>query len=348
MEGEGYTSRPARLADAGAVARVIARREIADFGASDVEAADVVDDWAGIDFEGETRVVERAGEVVATADLVVREGAVGVYLAVAPEATGLGLATHLLDWAEGRARAVAVAGPVVVRHHVADTNTPATRLLERRGYVFQRAVLRMERDLDTPSGDADAAAGGSLPDGVLLRTYRGEDDEPAAHAAHEAGSLDMNGRSPNTFEQWLTWVGTKDPELIFLAEAEGGAIVGDLIASVRVPDTDAPGSGASGAAMLGAAWPDAGGPAAVGSGQADGPRRMGHVDSLRVVREWRRRGVGSALLAHAFAALRARGATAVALTVDAASPTGAPGLYLAAGMRVARRYLVMERTVTAG
>ena len=43
--------------------------------------------------------------------------------------------------------------------------------------------------------------------------------------------------------------------------------------------------------------------------------------------------------------LRARGARSAWLSVDAESPSGAPRLYLAAGMRVTQRYLVFEKAV---
>ena len=49
-------------------------------------------------------------------------------------------------------------------------------------------------------------------------------------------------------------------------------------------------------------------------------------------RPWRRRGVGAALLADAFARLWERGERSVGLSVDAASDTGAFRLYERAGM----------------
>jgi len=55
--------------------------------------------------------------------------------------------------------------------------------------------------------------------------------------------------------------------------------------------------------------------------------------------------VGAALLEKALADLRARGARSAWLSVDAESPSGAPRLYLAAGMRVTQRYLVFEKAV---
>ena len=64
----------------------------------------------------------------------------------------------------------------------------------------------------------------------------------------------------------------------------------------------------------------------------------GIVGVLGVRRPWRRRGLGRALLLHAFGEFHRRGARQVALGVDAANPTGATRLYERAGMRVAYRY----------
>ncbi|HET8985844.1 MAG TPA: GNAT family N-acetyltransferase, partial [Trueperaceae bacterium] len=190
-----------------------------------------------------------------------------------------------------------------------------------------------------------------LPSGLRLRTYRGDEDEPAVYQAFEAGSLDMNGRVPNTIEQWLASARTKDRELFFIVE-EAGSTAGGSAAS----GSTAGGSTEGGSAVVGVLIASMGesreaNPSAASGSSAGAPasERVGHVDSLRVIREWRRRGIGAALLATAFESLGARGAVRVGLSVDAASPTGAPNLYLDAGMRVTRRYLVMERTfVRAG
>lgn len=60
------------------------------------------------------------------------------------------------------------------------------------------------------------------------------------------------------------------------------------------------------------------------------------VKDVVVHESWRRRGVGEALLLHAFDALAIRGATAVELKV-AATNTGAVRLYERLGMRVVER-----------
>jgi ribosomal protein S18 acetylase RimI-like enzyme len=61
---------------------------------------------------------------------------------------------------------------------------------------------------------------------------------------------------------------------------------------------------------------------------------MGWVDVLGTRREYRRLGLGDALLRHAFCELYRRGARRVGLGVDSESPTGATRLYERVGMRV--------------
>jgi len=57
------------------------------------------------------------------------------------------------------------------------------------------------------------------------------------------------------------------------------------------------------------------------------------IDELGVRPGWRRRGIGQALLLHAFAALAERGIQGARLRVDSAHKLGAPALYERVGMR---------------
>ena len=58
-----------------------------------------------------------------------------------------------------------------------------------------------------------------------------------------------------------------------------------------------------------------------------------HVSVLGTLAEARRRGVGGALLHHAYEVARAQGYRQVSLGVDSDNPTGAPSLYRRAGLR---------------
>jgi mycothiol synthase len=71
----------------------------------------------------------------------------------------------------------------------------------------------------------------------------------------------------------------------------------------------------------------------------------GWIGMLGVRRPWRKRGIGLALLQHAFVEFHRRGAPHVGLGVDADNPTGATRLYEQAGMRVLTEDIVFEKEV---
>ncbi len=71
----------------------------------------------------------------------------------------------------------------------------------------------------------------------------------------------------------------------------------------------------------------------------------GWVRALAVLRPYRRRGVGAALLRRAFAAYAANGRTTAGLGVDLANPTQAARLYRAVGMRPLYEADVYQRMV---
>jgi mycothiol synthase len=73
-----------------------------------------------------------------------------------------------------------------------------------------------------------------------------------------------------------------------------------------------------------------------------------YIESMGVVREYRRRGLGMKLLQHIFSALYKRGIHKAALSVDGASLTGAVQLYEKAGMYIAYTYKAYELELRSG
>lgn len=69
----------------------------------------------------------------------------------------------------------------------------------------------------------------------------------------------------------------------------------------------------------------------------------GWIGAIGVRKAWRRRGVGLALLRHAFREFQLRGDPHVGLGVDAENPTGATRLYERAGMRVMNELVLYEK-----
>jgi mycothiol synthase len=74
----------------------------------------------------------------------------------------------------------------------------------------------------------------------------------------------------------------------------------------------------------------------------------GWISTLGVRRPWRRRGLGQALLLTAFNEFYRRGEKIVALSVDAASQTGATRLYERAGMCVYQEFTLYEKELRHG
>jgi mycothiol synthase len=71
----------------------------------------------------------------------------------------------------------------------------------------------------------------------------------------------------------------------------------------------------------------------------------GWVKNLAVLRAYRRRGVGEALLRRAFATYAGKGRTRAGLGVDLANPTQAARLYRAVGMHPLYDANIYQRTV---
>jgi mycothiol synthase len=145
------------------------------------------------------------------------------------------------------------------------------------------------------------------PAGIAITSLRPYDDVREVHAVIEEAFADHWCDVSESFEHWVEdrMQGPDyDPALWRLAW-DGGRLVGALAASV-----------------LG---------------------DQGWVTLLGVREEARRRGIGAALLHSAFAAVAARGISAVVLTVDAANPTGATALYERVGMRAVGRFDLWER-----
>jgi mycothiol synthase len=191
-----------------------------------------------------------------------------------------------------------------LKAYVHESDTVLARLLDSRGYRVVRHSFRMEADLDTEP------AAPTWPEGVAVRTFRPGADDRRVYEVQEETFADQHDHEPLSYEEWRHWSFGQafDPELWFLAE-RAGELAGIVLAR-----------------------PERG-----------GDETLGWISVLGVRRPWRRRGLGRALLLHAFRELRARGKPRAGLGVDGSNPTGAVGLYEQAGMRVVRRYDHWER-----
>jgi GNAT superfamily N-acetyltransferase len=184
------------------------------------------------------------------------------------------------------------------------------------GFQLVRHSLRMVIEMEEPPLEPE------WPAGIQVRTLVNGQDERAVVQAVRDSFQDHWGYVEHPFEEeyqrWLHMIQTDpefDPSLWFLA-MEGEQVAG--ISLCRGSSRDDP--------------------------------EMGWVGTLGVVRPWRRRGVGLALLRHSFGEFYRRGLRKAGLGVDAQSLTGATRLYEKAGMRSdpARQYDLFEKELRPG
>jgi mycothiol synthase len=141
------------------------------------------------------------------------------------------------------------------------------------------------------------------PQGISVRPFR-TGNEHAVYEAVKETWLDTWEPMEDPYEEWAHWSYDRedfDSSLWFLASA-GEEIAGFALCQPSETRAD-----------------------------------TGWVNVLGVRRPWRRRGLGEALLRHAFVEFGRRGFPRVGLGVDAQSPTGATRLYERAGMHVERQ-----------
>jgi GNAT superfamily N-acetyltransferase len=147
----------------------------------------------------------------------------------------------------------------------------------------------------------------SWPDGVRVGPFKEADGE-RFHAAYEDAFADHWGHTRRPFEEWRADHMAGDdyaPELWTVVRAGGEIVAGSILMRER----------------HGIAW----------------------VSRLFTVREWRRRGLGEALLHDAFGKFWRLGLATVGLGVDAQSETGANRLYERVGMHVHWGAVVFEK-----
>jgi mycothiol synthase len=296
--------RPATRGDLPEVVDLLNACDIAEVGEPDTSADDVQSDWS---IRGFTLARDAWVSVRADDDLVgyayvgdqFRTGELEADLWVHPRHQEPELPARLLGLAERRGRELA-----------AERSYEAP-LLD----VFCIGVNGAKRDLLLRHGytlartvyrmAADLSGGVAtlpVPEGFAIRRFRVGVDERLMYDTMNEAFEDHFRQSDEPFDAWkarLLGHARFDPDLWFLA-LDGSQAVGALIAYDHGD--------------------------------------LGWVQGLGVRRPWRRRGLGAALLTHAFAALAARGQLRVELSVDAEGETQPLRIYEHAAMRVTFTY----------
>jgi mycothiol synthase len=297
---------PLTREDAGPMAELWAAMEAEDRNGVVFGAEEVAEQLANplIDLAAGTLAAREGDRIVAFGYLPVRQSADEVHMmhlwgGVHPAYRRRGLGRHIVDWGLRAAPVLSakVFPGLPVEIHLSVYDGSPGPTALAEGAGF--AVARsFNRMTRSLAGDLPAL---SLPAGVSIVTWSAELDDSARHVRN-ASFRDHWGSVPHTPESWrANIVGSRNfrPEASFVALA-GDQAVGVLITHVRGERT---------------AW----------------------IQIVGTLKEWRGKGVASALIAHALTAFAAQGYDSAGLGVDADNPTGAVAVYARAGFAVASR-----------
>jgi mycothiol synthase len=320
----GYTVRGAQMDDIETCLKLFNRWSHAVIGRDEITDANAIrKEWVSPNFNPaeDIRLVfapngQMAGyiEVWTTAPVPVHPWMWG---RVDPDHQNKGIGTWLMHWAEERAlRALPRVSdelrfaPRVGTVREADH---AKTLFEKFGYQHIRSSYHMLIEMDASVPD------GIFPEGITLRTYQKESDAEAIYMTLEDSFRDHFGFVEEPVEEGLKrfkhfWLGDgSDTTLLFMA-MDGNQVAG---INLCLPHS------------------------------FDDPE-MGWVGTLGVRREYRKHGLGLALLRHSFNEFHRRGLRKVGLGVDAQNLTGALRLYENAGMHVHQTFDQFEKELRPG
>lgn len=285
--------------------------QLADTGEADMTLDELIDDWHDLDLAEEAVVVAaQDGRISGYADVLNRSYvAISVYGYVHPDDRERGIGAFLVAWGELWARDHMPNAPENARVVVQHYINAAN---EPARELLESAGYPPARGVYVMETELDEAPPlPHWPTGISVRTFVSGQDEHATHEAVEDAFRDLWGHPLNTFERFLqeTEKESFDPSLWFLAR-DGDEVCGVTLCKVLGDE--------------------------------------GWVAAVGVRRQWRRRGLGLALLRQALAEYHRRGIRKVGLSVDAESITGAPRLYGRAGMHVKDSYVIHLKELRPG
>ncbi|HYF64879.1 MAG TPA: GNAT family N-acetyltransferase [Herpetosiphonaceae bacterium] len=323
-ELERYTLRPATMDDVAAVTELENICCIEESGRPETKESDMRLEFEtpGFNLETDTRLVhDQSDKLVGYINVWdTSKPHVNIFLGgrVHPEHRGQGIGTAMLQWGEERARQSIAKAPegaqVTISQGCLSTDAPTADLFKLQGFALTRHFWRMVAELDGPP------AAPALADGITIRPFDPASELPAVVKALSDSFKDHWGYVDEPFEdklaKWEQYIADHenyDPNLFFVA-LDGGQIAGIALCWKKTVEDP----------------------------------EMGWVGTLGVRREWRRKGVGLALLLHSFNEFYARGQKRVGLGVDASSLTGATRLYEKAGMRANRQWDRYEKVLRPG
>ena len=308
----GYHVRHPQIGDAEAVHALIVASDIEDFGESQGWSIDDTEsELKQLDLEHDAWVaIAPDGEIAGYGYAQDRQHVrIDVEIYVHPAHCGRGIGTTLVRLTEARAREHVELAPPEARVIV---NNGINALNPDARSLLERegyAPVRFAFRMELELDDEPAAA--SWPAGITVRGGERDEDLRTFYEITEEAMADHWGHVDIPFAEWRARnIGeTFDLSLSFLA-MDGAEPAGAALCKIS--------------------------------------DEIGWIDTLAVRRPWRRRGLGSALLCHAFRELYRRGMRRLALGVDAESLTGATRLYERAGMQIRQQYATYSKELRAG
>ncbi len=308
----GWSARPATLDDTPAILDLMVASDIAALGEPDSTSDLVVQILTAPNTES-VLVFDDTGALKGFSLLLneTRADRDNIDVYVDPK-DGHHLIPALVGWAVVRvaARAAAWGRPsLTARTALIATETALVEGLTAAGFAFVKRYARMRVELPTRLAVA-------MPPGMTIRPF-GPDDAAERlmfHRILQEAFADTPDFIPSAPEDW--WAKIEALPSIDYSEW-WVALVGDDPAGVLQSDTVAV------------------------------EQNEGWVKNLAVLRRYRGRGIGRALLATAFAAYGAKGRVRAGLGVDLTNPTSAYALYRSVGMSPAFEADMYERQVLA-
>ncbi|MBN1149336.1 MAG: GNAT family N-acetyltransferase [Anaerolineales bacterium] len=298
--------RPATFDDAQRVLELMERCEVAEYGEPDSSLEDILHDWEQMDLARDSWLAfTPQGDLVGYAAVMPWTERLRYDFFIDPVLGSDELGGALLERCQGRGRALARERSEQNWRKVV---VYIAQVNQGNRRLLESAAFQAARHHFQMQIELDAPpAAPRWPDGIDLRAVQPDQDARSLHALIET-AFARPGRTATSFEEWSKLMLRSDifdPTLWFLA-LDGQEIVG---------------------ACLGFEYPGS-----------------GWVRQLAVTERWRGRGLGSALLLHAFGEFRQRGFTKAGLGVAADNPN-AYSLYEKVGMRRVREYAEYEKAI---
>lgn len=304
--------RPPTIDDLEIVHKLSLAHDLALYGEEDTSLEDLREHWTALkhDLARDQRLVfDQAGQLIANLYMERRHVKFFVHVLVRPDYGDPRVSDHLLELGETWAREQMVQAESGVRLTL---NGWANSTDQDSLQHYVRAGFTENRrywDMEIKMHEAPPLP--VWPEGVELRSFVPERDARAAFEMMEAAFNDHWGHLPGDFDEWRHHKIERadfDASLWFIAY-EGEQIAGGALCS-------------------------------------DGSQSW--VDTLGILRPWRRKGLGLVLLHHAFGEFYRRGKHTVVLGVDSQNLTGATRLYQRAGMHIKRENISFEKELRAG